>query len=86
MLSGATVPRSWHTVATIVEALCGIAGRSTSEERWPERDNWNRSDESWTFLEEMKRRWNAVLDDDETARAGTASSTLRFHSTGPALA
>src|SRR5262249_37044739 len=56
VLSGAVVPRTWFTVETILEALCGIAGRSTDEDRWPE-DNWS----SRTFKDELKQRWNAVL-------------------------
>jgi hypothetical protein len=57
VLSGAVVPRTWLTVETILEALCGLADRSTDEERWPE-DRWS----SRTFKEELKQRWNAVLD------------------------
>jgi hypothetical protein len=64
VLKGSVVPRSWHTVSTIVQAFCGMAGRSIDEERWPP-DRWN-DGESITFIEEVKRRWNAALDHYET--------------------
>ncbi|MGC9670941.1 hypothetical protein ACNTMW_30890 [Planosporangium sp. 12N6] len=56
VLTGVSVPRTWLTVETILEALCGIAGRSTGEERWPEDNS------SATFKDALKERWNAALD------------------------
>lgn len=60
VLSGAVVPRSWLTVETILEALCGLAGRITTEERWPD-DDWS----DRTFKDELKQRWNAAIDQAE---------------------
>lgn len=59
VLSGTVVPRSWHTVEAILEALCGLADRSTDEDRWPDGDQWG---PSRTFMEELKHRWNAAHD------------------------
>lgn len=59
-LSGAVVPRNWLTVETILEALCGLADRSTDEARWPD-DNWS----DHTFKDELKQRWNAAIDHAE---------------------
>ncbi len=58
VLAGAVIPRSWYTVETILEALCSLASRSTDEDRWPD-DDWS----NCTFKDELKKRWNAVLDD-----------------------
>lgn len=60
VLTGAVVPRTWATVETILEALCGLANRGTDEDRWPD-DNWS----SKTFKDELKQRWNAALDHAE---------------------
>jgi hypothetical protein len=59
-LSGTAVPRNWLTVDTILEALCGLADRSTDEDRWPD-DNWS----DRTFKDELKQRWNAAIDHAE---------------------
>ncbi len=60
ILSGAVVPRTWYTVETILEALCGLADRNTNKHRWPD-DNWSER----TFKDELKQRWNAVIDYSE---------------------
>jgi hypothetical protein len=57
VLSGTVVPRTWFNVETILEALCGLADRSIEEDRWPD-DNWSNR----TFKDELKQRWNAVID------------------------
>lgn len=59
VMNGTSVPR-WFTVETILEALCGLAGRSTDEERSPD-DEWS----SFTFKDELRQRWNAVIDQPE---------------------
>lgn len=59
VLSGTVIPRRWATVETILEALCGIARRSTDEQRHESYDRW---ETPVTFKEELKKRWNAVLD------------------------
>jgi hypothetical protein len=58
ILSGAVLPRNWLTVETILQALCGLADRSTEEDRWPD-DNWSSTQ---TFKGELQKRWNAALD------------------------
>lgn len=60
VLNGRTVP-SWPTTETILEALCGLAGRSTDEQRWPDNE-WSGD---VTFKDELKLRWNAALDQSE---------------------
>jgi hypothetical protein len=60
VLIGTITPRTWLTVETILEALCGIADRSTDEDRWPDEYRTTR-----TFKDEMKHRWNAMLDQSE---------------------
>lgn len=60
VLLGAVVPRTWATVDAILQALCALADRSADEDRWPE-DNWSEV----TLRGELKKRWNAVLDDYE---------------------
>lgn len=64
IMNGGLVPRNWPVVEAILEALCGIAGRSSAEERWQDDDGWRSRDEPtpWTFKDELKRRWNAALD------------------------
>ncbi len=56
VLQGRTLPRLWFTVETVLEALCGIAGRETSEKRWP--NDWMGE----TFEDVLKQRWNAAID------------------------
>jgi hypothetical protein len=60
ILSGTVVPRTWLTVETILEALCGLADRSVEEDRWPE-DQWS----DRTFRDVLKQRWNEVIDHEE---------------------
>ncbi|GAA0811919.1 hypothetical protein Sya03_56990 [Spirilliplanes yamanashiensis] len=60
-LTGTVVPRNWSTVEAILEALCGLAGRDPGEDRWPD-DNWV----NYSFKDELKKRWNSVLDHYET--------------------
>jgi hypothetical protein len=61
VLTGITIPRNWPTVETILEALCSIAGRSPNEDRWD--DNGYRNYEPWPIRAEVKKLWNAMLDD-----------------------
>jgi hypothetical protein len=37
-----------------------VSNRSTDEDRWPD-DNWS----TRTFKDELKQRWNAVIDHSE---------------------
>ena len=60
VLTGVVVPRTWATVDAILQAFCALAERSPDEDRWPE-DNWSEV----TLRGELKKRWNAVLDDYE---------------------
>jgi hypothetical protein len=60
VLAGAVVPRAWFTVEAILEAFAALADRNLEEMRWPE-DNWSEV----TLRGELKKRWNAVLDDYE---------------------
>jgi hypothetical protein len=64
VLTGITIPRIWPTVDTILEALCGIAGRSPNEDRW-ENQGYSNGYESPTIRAEVKKVWNAMLDDYE---------------------
>lgn len=61
ILQGTTVPRLWPTVETVLFALCALGGRQPDEDRW--EDSFNGASES--FAEVLKRRWNAMLDDEE---------------------
>lgn len=61
VLSGKSLPSTWLTVETILEALCGLAGRSTSEDRFEEEDRWS---ESPTFKQHLRNLWNAMIDDE----------------------
>jgi len=63
IMTGAVVPRAWGTVETLLQALCGLAGRGVDEDRWPDEDRGNWDPPSLTFKEELKQRWNAALDD-----------------------
>jgi hypothetical protein len=64
IMNGGLVPRSWPVIEAVLEALCDIAGRSSDEERWQDDDDrWGRDQPTpWTFKDELKRRWNAALD------------------------
>lgn len=48
------------TVDAILQAFCALADRSPDEDRWPD-DDWSEV----TLRGELKKRWNAVLDDYE---------------------
>ena len=65
VLSGSVVPRNWLTVEAILEALCGLAGRSTDEDRWPHA-RWPDESPDRTIKDELKHRWNSAHDDYET--------------------
>ena len=68
IMHGDLVPRNWPVVETLLEALCDLAGRSSDEQRWEDDgDGWRSRDEpaSWTFKDELKKRWNAALDQQQ---------------------
>lgn len=62
VMTGAVVPRNWLTVEVILEALCGIAGRSADEERWDDGGYCYSREPGPTFKESLSHRWNAALD------------------------
>lgn len=63
MMKGDVVPRNWPVVEAVLEALCDLGDRSSDEERWQD-DDWQSREEPtpWTFKDELRRRWNAALD------------------------
>jgi hypothetical protein len=60
------VQPTWPTAQAILHALCALAGREVTEDRWPD-DNYR--DERIVTLEgQLRALWNMMIDDDPLAR------------------